>query len=122
MKCENEGFWPMSVHSASSGFRIHDFEIWSQKREPVSHADASFTEWTFEWNTKIMRYPEKATVAKHSLPKAPTKEETENKHWPDTIKKTRLYNFEPLKPNFYIVYLGFTGVYIFSYFAKKYRL
>ena len=28
------------------------------------------------------------------------------------IKKTRLYNFDPLKPHFYIVKLGFTGVYI----------
>ena len=26
--------------------------------------------------------------------------------------KTRLYNFDPLKPHFYIVNLGFTGVYI----------
>ena len=28
------------------------------------------------------------------------------------ITKTRLYNFDPLKPNFYIVKRGFTGVYI----------
>ena len=28
------------------------------------------------------------------------------------ITKTRLYNFDPLKPHFYIVKLGFTGVYI----------
>ena len=28
------------------------------------------------------------------------------------ITKTCLYDFEPLKPNFYIVKLGFTGVYI----------
>ena len=36
------------------------------------------------------------------------------------IMKTRLYNFDPLKTHFYIVNLGFTGVYIiFSYFAKK---
>ena len=28
------------------------------------------------------------------------------------ITKTGLYNFEPLKPHFYIVKLGFTGVYI----------
>ena len=30
----------------------------------------------------------------------------------DYITKTRLYNFDPLKPHFYIVKLGFTGVYI----------
>ena len=29
------------------------------------------------------------------------------------VTKTRLYNFDPLKPHFYIVKLGFTGVYIF---------
>ena len=28
------------------------------------------------------------------------------------ITKTRLYNFDPFKPHFYIVKLGFTGVYI----------
>ena len=28
------------------------------------------------------------------------------------IRKTYLYNFDPLKPHFYIVKLGFTGVYI----------
>ena len=29
-----------------------------------------------------------------------------------SITKTYLYNFDPLKPHFYIVTLGFTGVYI----------
>ena len=39
------------------------------------------------------------------------------------ITKTRLYNFDPLKPHFYIVKLGFTGVYIiFHIFARKHRL
>ena len=28
------------------------------------------------------------------------------------ITKTYLYNFDPLKPHFYMVKLGFTGVYI----------
>ena len=38
-----------------------------------------------------------------------------------TITKTCLYNFDPLKPHFYIVKLGFTGVYIHysSYFCSK---
>ena len=36
------------------------------------------------------------------------------------ITKTCLYNFDPLKPHFYIVKLGFRGVYIiFSYFYSK---
>ena len=30
----------------------------------------------------------------------------------ECITKTRLYNFDPIKPHFYIVKLGFTGVYI----------
>ena len=39
------------------------------------------------------------------------------------ITKTRLYNFDPRKPHFYIVKLGFTGVYIiFLISAQKHRL
>ena len=39
------------------------------------------------------------------------------------ITKTCLYNFDPLKPYFYIVKLGFTGVYIiFLISAQKHRL
>ena len=41
----------------------------------------------------------------------------------DFITKTRLHNFDPLKPHFYIVKLGFTGVYIiFLISAQKHRL
>ena len=40
-----------------------------------------------------------------------------------SITKTCLYNFDPLKPHFYIVKLGFTGVYIILFiFAQKLRL
>ena len=40
-----------------------------------------------------------------------------------TITKTCLYNLDPLKPHFYIVKLGFTGVYIFFLIsAQKHRL
>ena len=39
------------------------------------------------------------------------------------ITKTYLYNFDPLKPHFYIVKLGFGGVYIiFLITAQKHRL
>ena len=39
------------------------------------------------------------------------------------IMKTRLYNFDPLKPHFFIVKVGFTGVYIiFVVAAQKHRL
>ena len=41
-------------------------------------------------------------------------------HKCNPIKKTCLYNFDPLKPHFYIVKLGFTGVYIiFLIFARR---
>ena len=37
-----------------------------------------------------------------------------------SITKTRIYNFDPLKPHFYVVKLGFTRVYIiFLIFARK---
>ena len=35
------------------------------------------------------------------------------------VTKTYLYNFDPLKPNFYIVKLGFTGVYIIILVSAK---
>ena len=35
------------------------------------------------------------------------------------ITKTRLYNFDPLKPHFYIVKLGFTGVYIIFFISAQ---
>ena len=39
------------------------------------------------------------------------------------ITKTCLYNFDPLKPHFYVVKLGFTGVYIiFLISVQKHRL
>ena len=39
--------------------------------------------------------------------------------YPLYITKTRLYNFDPLKPHIYIVKLGFTGVYIIFPFLLK---
>ena len=39
------------------------------------------------------------------------------------ITKTHLYNFDPLNPHFYMVKLGFTGVYIiFLISAQNHRL
>ena len=39
------------------------------------------------------------------------------------ITKTYLYNFDPLKPHFHIIKLGFTGVYIiFLISTQKHRL
>ena len=55
-----------------------------------------------------------------SLKTARSPKEEDNTTWKlkFIITKTRLYNFDPLKSHFYIVKLGFTGVYIiFSYFC-----
>ena len=38
------------------------------------------------------------------------------------ITKTCLYNFDPLKPQFYIVNWGLQGLHYFSYFCSKHRL
>ena len=38
---------------------------------------------------------------------------------PLIITKTCLYNFDPLKPHFYIVKLGFTGYTLFFFFLLK---
>ena len=35
------------------------------------------------------------------------------------ITKTYLYNIDPIKPHFYIVKLGFTGIYIILLFLLK---
>ena len=46
-----------------------------------------------------------------------------SQHIWQSITKTRLYNFDPLKPHFYKVKLGFRGVYIiFLISAQKHRL
>ena len=39
-----------------------------------------------------------------------------------SIIKIRLCNFDPLKPHFYIVNLGFTGVYIIFLISDQNRL
>ena len=35
------------------------------------------------------------------------------------VMKTYLYNFDPLKPHFYIVKLGFAGVYIIFFISAQ---
>ena len=53
-------------------------------------------------NTKIFLFPKSGVLTK-SLNTSGSA---------TVITKTCLYNFDPLKPYFYIVKLGFTGVYI----------
>ena len=62
-------------------------------------------------DTRRAVQPEKVTRGL----KIPIKEEGEFHY----ITKTSPCNEDPLTPHFYIVKLGFTGVYIFSYFCFK---
>ena len=49
-----------------------------------------------------------------------TRIQAEGEGWePVNITKTYLYNFDPLKPHFYIVKLGFTGVYISFLISRR---
>ena len=68
------------------------------------------------FSTKIVPYLELscAVLTLHSVYKS---------SWMITITKTYLYNFDPHKPHFYILKLGYTGVYIsFLIFALKHTL
>ena len=49
------------------------------------------------------------------------KKKKRTRHMQDSfcITKTCLYNFDPLKPHFYIVKLGFAGVYIIFVISAK---
>ena len=42
-----------------------------------------------------------------------------NKHIIYFITKTRLYDFDPLKPHYYIVKPGFTGVYVIFHISAQ---
>ena len=43
--------------------------------------------------------------------------------WSQNVAKTHMYNFDPIKLQFFLVKLGFTGVYIiFLIPAQKHRL
>ena len=41
--------------------------------------------------------------------------------WKESSRKHTYYNSDPLKPHFYIVQLGFTGVYIIFLFSAQNR-
>ena len=67
-----------------------------------------------------IKYSKKALIV-GSL--ANDEEERSSRDILQRITKTRLYNVDPLKPHFYIVKLGFKGVYnIILISAQKHRL
>ena len=69
--------------------------------------------------TKHTRKKPKKTKTK----KPPKNKQINKKIVVQIITKTYLYNFDPLKPHFYIVKLGFKGVYIiFLISTQKHRL
>ena len=63
------------------------------------------------------------SVKRDSLERNNTSKKLKQQILVQCITKTCLYNIDPLKPHFYIVKLGFTGVYIiFLISAQKHRL
>ena len=69
------------------------------------------------------RYCEKVGTTKALQMSSPAHVNTQADPTLCWITKTRLYNFDPHKPYFYFVKLGFTGVYIiFLISAQKHRL
>ena len=69
-----------------------------------------------------MQHPSRSLVALNGTLFSHIMYEPTSLKGPD-ITKTRLYNFDPLKPHFYLVKLGFTGVYIiFVISAQIHRL
>ena len=70
----------------------------------------------FEELTPFEEYPFSSIKQEYPILQNSSACEQSSKRWIAchllTIMKTSLYNFDPLKPHFYIVKLGFTGVYI----------
>ena len=54
-----------------------------------------------QWETRLTDFPARAVEPRAGISCRLS-----------SITKTCLYNFDPLKPHFYIIKLGFTGVYI----------
>ena len=112
----------------------HKRDIGKQPRFRSDAAECSV--WSgsalFAWSTgiSVKRVPrhslywkwtvQKVEVGVSSQHKCVNRQRTDSR---STITKTRLCNFDPLKPHFCIVKLGFTGVYIiFLISAQKHRL
>ena len=77
--------------SVKTKIELHINAVWSE------FSESSFVEM-YKWI-----HTGKVTITKHCLP----------------ITKTCLYNFDPLKPHFYIVKLGFTEYTLFFLFLLK---
>ena len=91
------------IHLDFSRYQVSSGTIWYVLLKPLSHIPL-ITFWF--WN-EINFSQLSETVVKYSS-------------WKHT---TKTYNFDPHKLHFYIVKLGFTGVYIiFLIFALKHRL
>ena len=65
----------------------------------TNHSNKNYTRQTFSW-IKVLSLKINHAVC------------IQNVYKKTDITKTGLYNFDPLKPHFYIVKLGFTGIYI----------
>ena len=84
---------------------------------PTLFSQVCLSQYTGIWGIFLIEHHIKSTDRGHPDRKASV-------HRTSLISsKTCLYNFDPLKPHFYRVKLGFTGVYIiFLFSAQKHRL
>ena len=119
--CQYNSTWPQ--HDNKVVFPIKQIPA-TMSRDVTVMLTRFLHEWTYciheqprnELNRHICAFQWK-------LPKVCWTDSSELRYciWPiGTITKTCLYNFDPLKPHFYTVKLGFTGVYIiFLIFSQK---
>ena len=93
--------------------RFENFAIFSRQHKQTTFSDAGFL-GSLRVNTTLI-------YCVTNIEK-PTELKYHDTVWYQTldkviiIRKTSLYNFDPLKPHFYIVKQGFTGVYIIFLF------
>ena len=78
---------------------------------------STYTNASFKWNRYTSRGTLSISFCPHPHPLSLKRSLVKVKNI--LITKTRLYNIAPLKPHFYIVKLGFTGVYIILRISAK---
>ena len=68
--------------------------------------------WALVMHQSSYNCTELEYLDKYASAKKKKKKKKMDRAFSSSITKTCLYNFDPLKPHFYIVKLGFTGVYV----------
>ena len=96
--------------------------IFRNVRPPKNQISLRIREFWSESSLSAFRIAENANIFMRTT-KTLNKLRGSARWFESSITRTYLYNFDPLKPHFYIVKLGLTGVYIiFLISAQKHRL